>query len=694
MSNQSHQSQENLLIELGTEELPPKSLRQLAESFASNVEAELNKAALSFEKVSWFASPRRLALVITNLSDSQADTVVEKRGPAVNVAFDTEGHATKAAQGWARSNGITVEQAERLVTNKGEWLLFKAEVKGKKVAELIPAIAAEALAKLPIPKPMRWGSTPTQFIRPVHTVCMLFGKQLIKGELLGVESDRIIRGHRFLGEAEFTINHADEYESLLDVTGKVIVDYERRKAIIREQVEALAAHENGVAAIDEDLLEEVTSLVEWPVTLAGSFEEKFLDVPSEALIYTMKDHQKYFPVLDKEGNLLPRFIFVSNIVSRDPAQVVEGNEKVVRPRLADAEFFFETDKKKTLESRLESLSTVLFQKQLGTLKEKSERIANVAEKIAVQINADTKHAQRAGLLSKTDLMTEMVLECPDVQGIMGMYYARFDGEAEEVAIALNEQYLPRFAGDKLPTSLVACAVSLADKLDTLVGIFGIGQAPKGAADPFALRRAAIGLLRIIKEKTLDLDIVELVEIAKTQYADKLSNENVVNDVVDFLFARFRATYQANGFSVELIQSVLDRRPTKPVDFEKRIQAVAKFQELPEAQPIAAANKRISNILAKVKGEINADVDNTLFEEDAEKALAEKLGSLESKLSPLFEAGDYEAALFELASLQAPVDQFFDNVMVMAENEAVKQNRLALLNRLRNLFLQVADVSVL
>jgi len=685
---------ENLLIELGTEELPPKSLRQLAESFASNVEAELQKAELTFEKVSWLASPRRLAIVVTNLSASQADKVVEKRGPAVNVAFDDAGNATKAAQGWARSNGITVEQAERLVTNKGEWLLFKAEVTGKKVADLIPAIAAEALAKLPIPKPMRWGSTTTQFIRPVHTVCMLFGGKLIQGELLGVESARTLRGHRFLGEAELTINHADEYETLLDVSGKVIADYERRKAIIREQVEALAAHENGVAAIDEDLLEEVTSLVEWPVTLVGSFEDKFLEVPSEALIYTMKDHQKYFPVLDKEGNLLPRFIFVSNIVSRDPAQVVEGNEKVVRPRLADAEFFFETDKKKTLESRLDSLSTVLFQKQLGTLKEKSERIASIAKDIAVQIKADTKHAQRAGLLSKTDLMTEMVLECPDVQGIMGMYYARFDGEDEEVAIALNEQYLPRFAGDKLPTSLVACAVSLADKLDTLVGIFGIGQAPKGAADPFALRRAAIGLLRIIKDKELDLDIVELVEIAKSQYADKLTNSNVVNDVVDFLFARFRATYQANGFTAELIQSVLDRRPTKPVDFEKRIQAVAKFQELPEAEPIAAANKRISNILAKVNGEINVDVDNSLFEEDAEKALAEKLSSLESKLSPLFSSGDYESALFELASLRAPVDQFFDNVMVMAENEAVKQNRLALLNRLRNLFLQVADVSVL
>jgi glycyl-tRNA synthetase beta chain len=687
-------SKENLLIELGTEELPPKSLRKLAESFASNVEAELSKAGLPFANVRWLASPRRLALIVSDLTKAQPDKVVEKRGPAINVAFDAEGQATKAAQGWARSNGISVEQADRLVTDKGEWLLFKSQVKGQTVKQLIPEIAARALAKLPIPKPMRWGAESIQFIRPVHTVCMLFGAQLLQGKLLGVESSRVIRGHRFLGEAELTISHADQYEELLDDSGKVIVDYERRKAIIRDQVEAVAAHENGVADIDEDLLEEVTSLVEWPVTLVGSFEDKFLNVPSEALIYTMKDNQKYFPVLDKQGNLLPRFIFVSNIVSRDPMQVITGNEKVVRPRLADAEFFFETDKKKTLASRLESLSTVLFQKQLGTLKEKSERIANVAEDIALQIGADTKHAQRAGLLSKTDLMTEMVMEFPGVQGVMGMYYAKHDGEDLDVAVALNEQYLPRFAGDKLPTSLVACAVALADKLDTLVGIFGIGQAPKGDKDPFALRRAAIGLLRVITDNKLNLDIVELAEMAKAQYGSKLTNENVVQDVVNFLFARFRAAYQANGFSVELIQSVLDRRPTKPVDFEKRIQAVAKFHKLPEAAPIAAANKRISNILAKVKGDINADVDSSLLQEDAEKVLADILANLEDKLSPLFAQGDYEAALFELASLQTPVDAFFDNVMVMAEDEAVKQNRLAILNRLRNLFLQVADVSVL
>jgi len=686
--------QENLLIELGTEELPPKSLRTLAEAFASNMQAELEKANLSFDNVRWLASPRRLALVISNLSRKQADKIVEKRGPAVNVAFDDAGEATKAAQGWARSNGITVEQAERLVTDKGEWLLFKSEVIGQTVFDLIPTLAASALAKLPIAKPMRWGSSSIQFIRPVHTVTMLFGSKLIMGSLLGVDSSRTIKGHRFLGDAEMTINHADDYESLLDDRGKVIVDYERRKAIIKEQVEALAAHENGVAEIEDALLEEVTSLVEWPVSLVGSFEEKFLDVPSEALIYSMKDNQKYFPVLDKVGNLLPRFIFVSNIVSRDPKQVVEGNEKVIRPRLADAEFFFELDKKKTLESRLASLETVLFQKQLGTLKDKSDRISVVAKQVAALIGTDEQHAERAGLLSKTDLMTEMVMEFPDVQGVMGMYYARFDGEDESVAIALNEQYLPRFAGDELPTSLVACAVSIADKLDTLVGIFGIGQAPKGTADPFALRRAAIGLLRIIKDKNLDLDTLELVKLAQAEYADKLTNDNVATDVVDFLFARYRATYQANGFSVELIQSVLDRRPTKPLDFDKRIQAVAKFQALPEAAPIAAANKRISNILAKVKTEINSDISADLVCEDAEKALSEKLVLLESSLSPLFANGDYESALFELASLQAPVDDFFDNVMVMAEDEAVKQNRLAILNRLRNLFLQVADVSVL
>ncbi|MCK5819390.1 MAG: glycine--tRNA ligase subunit beta [Psychromonas sp.] len=686
--------QENLLIEVGTEELPPKSLRQLAQSFADNLEVELKKAELSFGSVRWFASPRRLALMVNELNSGQADKIVEKRGPAVSVAFDGSGEPTKAAQGWARSNGIMVEQAERLITDKGEWLLFKSNVIGKAVSQLIPEIAATALTNLPIAKPMRWGDSNIQFIRPVHTVTMLYGSTLIKGELLGVASSRIIKGHRFLGTAQLTIKHADDYENLLDESGKVIVDYARRKAIIKDQVEAIAVQEGGIADIDDDLLEEVTSLVEWPVTLAGSFEKKFLNVPSEALIYTMKDNQKYFPVVNKEGRLLPRFIFVSNIISCDPAQVISGNEKVVRPRLADAEFFFETDKKQTLESRLNALSTVVFQNKLGSLNEKSQRISKVAQFIAKMINSSEKHAQRAGLLSKTDLLTDMVLEFPDVQGVMGMYYAQNDGEHNDVALALKEQYLPRFAGDKLPTSLVACAVSLADKLDTLVGIFGIGLAPKGDKDPFALRRAAIGLLRIIIDKQLDLDMVTLIKLSHVEYADKLSNAHVINDVIDFLFARYRAIYQANGYCVELILSVLDRRPLKPVDFDKRIKAVAKFQALPESSALAAANKRISNILAKVTGNIKSTVDNTLLEARAEKELAEKLSSLEGKLSPLFTKGDYEAVLFELAALQAPVDDFFNNVMVMDKNEAVKMNRLALLNNIRSLFLQVANVSYL
>lgn len=685
---------ENLLIEIGTEELPPKSLRKLAEAFAAGVEAELNTAELGHQGVRWLASPRRLALIVQQLEPGQADKVVEKRGPAVSSAFDAEGNPTKAAQGWARSNGISVEQAERLTTDKGEWLLHKAQVTGKKVAELVPAIIASALSKLPIPKPMRWGDKPTQFIRPVHTVTMLYGGSLIAGEILGIESARTIRGHRFLGESEFTINHADEYENLLDMKGKVIVDYQRRKDAIRDQVHAAAAHENGVADIDEDLLEEVNSLVEWPVTLVGSFEEKFLDVPSEALIYTMKDNQKYFPVLDKDGNLLPRFIFVSNIVSRDPKQVIAGNEKVVRPRLADAEFFFNTDKKKTLASRLESLGTVLFQKQLGTLKEKSERIAELAEDIAVQIGADNSHAKRAGLLSKTDLMTEMVLEFPDVQGVMGMYYAKHDGEANEVAQALNEQYKPRFAGDSLPSSNIACAVSLADKLDTLVGIFGIGQTPKGDKDPFALRRAAIGVLRIIVEKDLPLDLEDLVKAAASLYGSKLSSNTVQTDVVDFVLGRFRAWYQDAGVEVDVIQAVLANRPTKPSDFDKRVKAVSHFRSLESAAALAAANKRVGNILAKNDVTDVTEVNADLLQEAAEKTLAAEVATLTKNLAPVFAAGNYQQALTELASLRESVDAFFDSVMVMADDEALKQNRLALLSQLRALFMQIADISVL
>ena len=684
---------QNFLVEIGTEELPPKALKTLATSFADNVEAELNQAGLTFDKIEWFAAPRRLAVKVLNLATQQPSKEIEKRGPAVSAAFDAEGKPTKAAEGWARGCGITVEQAERIATDKGEWLVHRAKIEGQPTKNLLNDIVANALAKLPIPKPMRWADKTVQFIRPVHTVTMLLGDELIEGEILGVASARTIRGHRFLGEKEFEIQHADQYPQLLREKGSVVADFNERKAEILAKSQAKATALGGVADIEESLLEEVTSLVEYPNVLAAKFEERFLAVPAEALVYTMKGDQKYFPIYDKDGKLLPHFIFVSNINPEDPTAIIEGNEKVVRPRLTDAEFFFKTDLKQKLVDRLPRLETVLFQQQLGTLKDKTDRIEQLAGEIAKQIGADEAKAKRAGLLSKCDLMTNMVFEFTDTQGVMGMHYARHDGEDEEVAVALNEQYMPRFAGDELPKSLVASAVALADKFDTLTGIFGIGQAPKGSADPFALRRAALGALRIIVEKNLPLDLEDLVKKSTALFGDKLTNQNVVADVVDFMLGRFRAWYQDEGIAVDVIQSVLARRPTRPADFDARVRAVSHFRTLDSAEALAAANKRVSNILAKADAAIG-EINLTACVEPAEKALAEAVLALRTEVQPLIAQGDYTAVLDKLANLRAPVDSFFDNVMVNAEDPALRQNRLAILSTLQGLFLQVADISVL
>ena len=684
---------QNFLVEIGTEELPPKALKTLATSFADNVEVELNQAGLSFDKIEWFAAPRRLAVKVLNLATQQPSKEIEKRGPAVSAAFDAEGKPTKAAEGWARGCGITVEQAERIATDKGEWLVHRAKIEGQPTKNLLNDIVANALAKLPIPKPMRWADKTVQFIRPVHTVTMLLGDELIEGEILGVASARTIRGHRFLGEKEFEIQHADQYPQLLCEKGSVVADFNERKAEILAKSQAKATALGGVADIEESLLEEVTSLVEYPNVLAAKFEERFLAVPAEALVYTMKGDQKYFPIYDKDGKLLPHFIFVSNINPEDPTAIIEGNEKVVRPRLTDAEFFFKTDLKQKLVDRLPRLETVLFQQQLGTLKDKTDRIEQLAGEIAKQIGADEAKAKRAGLLSKCDLMTNMVFEFTDTQGVMGMHYARHDGEDEEVAVALNEQYMPRFAGDELPKSLVASAVALADKFDTLTGIFGIGQAPKGSADPFALRRAALGALRIIVEKNLPLDLEDLVKKSAALFGDKLTNQNVVADVVDFMLGRFRAWYQDEGIAVDVIQAVLARRPTRPADFDARVRAVSHFRTLDSAEALAAANKRVSNILAKADAAIG-EINLTACVEPAEKALAEAVLALRAEVQPLIAQGDYTAVLDKLANLRAPVDSFFDNVMVNAEDLALRQNRLAILNTLQNLFLQVADISLL
>ncbi|HHF3390349.1 TPA: glycine--tRNA ligase subunit beta [Haemophilus influenzae] len=684
---------QNFLVEIGTEELPPKALKTLATSFADNVEAELNQAGLTFDKIEWFAAPRRLAVKVLNLATQQPSKEMEKRGPAVSAAFDAEGKPTKAAEGWARGCGITVEQAERIATDKGEWLIHRAKIEGQPTKNLLNDIVANALAKLPIPKPMRWADKTVQFIRPVHTVTMLLGDELIEGEILGVASARTIRGHRFLGEKEFEIQHADQYPQLLRDKGSVVADFNERKAEILAKSQAKATALGGVADIEENLLEEVTSLVEYPNVLAAKFEERFLAVPAEALVYTMKGDQKYFPIYDKDGKLLPHFIFVSNINPEDPTAIIEGNEKVVRPRLTDAEFFFKTDLKQKLVDRLPRLETVLFQQQLGTLKDKTDRIEQLAGEIAKQIGADEAKAKRAGLLSKCDLMTNMVFEFTDTQGVMGMHYARHDGEDEEVAVALNEQYMPRFAGDELPKSLVASAVALADKFDTLTGIFGIGQAPKGSADPFALRRAALGALRIIVEKNLPLDLEDLVKKSAALFGDKLTNQNVVADVVDFMLGRFRAWYQDEGIAVDVIQAVLARRPTRPADFDARVRAVSHFRTLDSAEALAAANKRVSNILAKAGAAIG-EINLTACVEPAEKALAEAVLALRTEVQPLIAQGDYTTVLDKLANLRAPVDSFFDNVMVNAEDPALRQNRLAILNTLQGLFLQVADISVL
>ena len=685
---------QNFLAEIGTEELPPKALKKLATAFAENVENELNQAGLSFEKVEWFAAPRRLAVKVLGLATAQPSKEIEKRGPAVSAAFDADGNPTKAAEGWARGCGITVDQADRIATDKGEWLVHRAVIEGQPTKNLLVDIISRSLANLPIPKMMRWGDKTEQFVRPVHTVTLFFGGELIEGEILGVKIANVVRGHRFLGEREFTISHADEYLTALREKGMVVADFNERKALILAKSQEKATALGGVADIEEDLLDEVTSLVEFPNVLTAKFEERFLAVPAEALVYTMKGDQKYFPIYDKDGKLLPHFIFVSNINPEDPTAIIEGNEKVVRPRLTDAEFFFKTDLKQRLEDRLPRLETVLFQQQLGTLRDKTARIEALAGEIAVQIGADKAKAERAGLLSKCDLMTNMVFEFTDTQGVMGMHYARHDGEDEEVAVALNEQYMPRFAGDELPKSLVACSVALADKFDTLTGIFGIGQAPKGSADPFALRRAALGSLRIIVEKNLPLDLEDLVRKSAALFGDKLTNANVVEDVVDFMLGRFRAWYQDEGIAVDVIQAVLARRPTKPADFDVRVRAVSHFRTLDSAEALAAANKRVSNILAKVEGEISTEIDRSLLVEAEEKALAEQVLALQAELAPKFENGEYQVALDRLASLRETVDNFFEKVMVNAEDENLRRNRQAILNNLRNLFLQVADISVL
>lgn len=681
-------SAQDFLVELGTEELPPKALKSLAEAFLAGVEKGLKDAGLAYASARYYAAPRRLAVQVRQLAVQQPDREVNLDGPPVQAAFDKDGNPTQAALGFARKCGVELAEIDR----SGPKLRFSRRITGQPATALLPGIVEASLDALPIPKRMRWADRKEEFVRPTRWLVMLLGDSVIDCEILAQKAGRTSRGHRFHANHEVRISRPDSYVEDLR-SAYVLADFAERRAQIEARVAELARAENGTAIVPPALLDEVTALVEWPVPLVCSFEERFLAVPQEALISTMQDNQKYFCLLDANGKLLPRFITVANIESKDPAQIVAGNEKVVRPRLTDAEFFFKQDKKQKLESFNQRLANVVFQAQLGTVLDKAERVSALAGFIAERIGGDPVKARRAGILSKCDLATEMVGEFPEMQGIAGYYYAQHDGEAEDVALALNEQYMPRGAGAELPQTLTGAALAVADKLDTLVGIFGIGMLPTGSKDPYALRRAALGVLRILIEKQLDLDLVEAVEFAVTQYGEKVKAAGLAEQVLEFVFDRLRARYEDEGIEVSTYLAVRAVHPRSALDFDQRVQAVQAFRTLPEAEALAAANKRVSNLLGK-QDQLPAGADPRHFEHASEFSLNAAIQQALQDVQPLAAARCYREALERLARLREPVDAFFDNVLVNAENADVRTNRYALLAQLRGLFLGVADISLL
>lgn len=679
----------DFLVELGTEELPPKALAKLAEAFCAGIEKGLKDAGLNFAKTQAYAAPRRLAVLVEQLATQQPDRSINLDGPPLQAAFDAEGEPTQAALGFARKCGVDLAEIDR----SGPKLKFSRTIEGQPAAQLLPGIVEASLNDLPIPKRMRWAARKEEFVRPTQWLVMLFGEQVIDCEILAQRAGRESRGHRFHSPGQVHISRPSSY--LEDLRGAhVIADFAERRELIAKRVEQLAGEQNGTAIVPPALLDEVTALVEWPVPLVCSFEERFLEVPQEALITTMQDNQKYFCLLDANGKLLPRFITVANIESKDPAQIVAGNEKVVRPRLTDAEFFFKQDKKQKLDSFNDRLKNVVFQAQLGTVYDKAERVSRLAGLIAERTGGDKQRAARAGLLCKCDLATEMVGEFPEMQGIAGYYYALNDGEPEDVALALNEQYMPRGAGGELPSTLTGAAVAVADKLDTLVGIFGIGMLPTGSKDPYALRRAALGVLRILIEKQLDLDLVEAVNFAIGQFGTQVKSAGLADQVLEFIFDRLRARYEDEGVDVAAYLSVRAVQPGSALDFDQRVQAVQAFRTLPEAEALAAANKRVSNLLAKFEAKLPEAVEPRWFDNATEFSLYSAIQQAEQAVQPLAAARQYREALERLAHLRGPVDAFFEAVLVNAEDASVRANRYALLARLRGLFLGVADISAL
>ncbi|PIE47529.1 MAG: glycine--tRNA ligase subunit beta [Gammaproteobacteria bacterium] len=687
-----------ILFELGSEELPPKNLKKLRDALTTSVAEQLATNDISYDTLKAFAAPRRLAIQIDGIADKQPNRVETKRGPAVTAAYDADGNPTKAATGFAMGLGIDVNELITINTKKGDYIGYELTIQGQKVADLLPAVFQQALDNLPIAKRMRSGASKDEFVRPVQWVVLMQDDTVINATIQGHQTGKQTRGHRFHAPDYVELTHANEYETVLDGL-KVVADFDKRQKQIVEQVVNLAKEVNAVAIVPQELLDEVTALVDLPVALRASFEQRFLQVPQEALIKTMQADQKYFCLTDDAGKLLPYFVFISNIESKDPAQVIKGNEKVVRPRLADAEFFFLQDQKQPLIELTENLKTQVFQDQLGTIWDKSERMAKLATYVAQLLNKNgqavtAEHAIRASHLAKADLSSHLVYEFPEMQGIAGTYYARLNGEPEAVAEAIQEQYLPKFSGDKLPKTPVGICLALADRIDTLVGIFGIGQAPTGSKDPFSLRRSAIGILRILIEKELPINLADLVAQAVANYGNKLTEGDTQAQVMAFINSRYRAMYTEQGVSVDTIHAVQAVNTQQPLDFDQRVRAVQAFRQLPQASKLAENNKRVANILAKAKSEVAMAINESLLQETAEKALYDVVNKAKKEVAPLQAQSDYQQIMKTLVSLDSPLTNFFDHVMVNVDDEALKNNRLALLKQVRELFLLVADIGEL
>lgn len=686
-------NKKDFLLEIGCEELPSHSLEELCIALNQTLENELNAEQLTHQDSQLFATPRRLAILVPELIAQQPPRKIERQGPIVEMAYDKNGSPTLACLGFARSCGVSIDQLKIKKNKKSNRVYCVIDQSGGATMNLLPDIVNNSLKKLSLHKPMRWGNYDISFIRPVHWVLMLYGNELIKTTILGKKTTQETRGHRFHHPHPIFIKSPKAYNMQLYTHGYVIANFKTRKELIRKQI-FQKINTTDHAIIDENLLNEVTAMVEWPIALKGKFDPKFLNIPKESLTSSMQTHQKCFPVENKEGFLQPYFVLISNIESKNPDKVIQGNERVINARLSDAAFFYEQDCKHSLESRLKRLEKVLFQKELGNMSDKSHRIAKLAGIIAPSIHADTHVAKRAGLLCKADLVSEMVYEFPSLQGIMGYYYALHDMESSACAIAIKEHYWPRFSGDKLPETKEGCAVALADRFDSLVGILGINKIPTGDKDPYALRRSAYGILRILIEKELSLDLMTLLKQTEEAFDPNVINPNTLTIAYDFIMVRLKSWYLDQLVPPEVFEAVMARNPTIPLDFHHRIQAVCQFQTLPEASALTAANKRVSNILKKAGISAPKKIDISLFEFDAERHLANLLNKKSKTVTELYKNADYKKALSLLSTLKEPIDNFFDQVMVMVDDEKKRNNRLSLLASLRQLFTQVADIALL